>query len=416
MISLPCDGGKGIPFDGCAEDCSIEPNYVCTYTNISNPFPPSNVSVAKSECMYIGPTTISIAKASQSLFANRLQLVFRVEPLLWGLPNSSDSQAVLKSVFRLSPLDLQADYTVSTNPTDGTVAFDVAYPADVSAVPLNFSIDYPSLAGSRPTFQNLSTQSLCVNMSEIIAAGRLGAYHSEEEYALNRALCTVSTIMALASYAFLFLGIFSRELAGLEHMLACQSVFLLLLFRSESSFHLEGLLGLRYALGLALSSPDGARLSDSPSYLYGVSAESFIGNFAPNFLLLVAPTLVSPLFMLYRIRNKHLPLRSDFGKEGAEFTIGYILLYFVAFNFYALVAFAYLYFQSPSPQSQQVLTFVLLLASVLFTLFSWSNLIVRPEVVGSFRSAFSNDKPADEPPSGKFSKRLESCINWRLNA
>jgi hypothetical protein len=132
-------------------------------------------------------------------------------------------------------------------------------------------------------------------------------------------------------------------------MLLSQTIFLLILFRkAEANFYLEGLLGLKYSLGVEIfGSQASSTVTNTHGYLYSINSESFLSNFNLNFLLLLVPALLSPLFMLYRIKNKHMPLKNDMGKEAAEFLIGYTLLYFVAFNFNALVSYGFLYFQSP---------------------------------------------------------------------
>jgi cysteine-rich repeat protein len=86
VVTLPCDGGKGIANDGCAEDCTIEPNYSCILTGTANPFPNSTVSVSLSKCSYLSQPVLSLHRATQSLYENRMSLVFKVNPYLHGLP------------------------------------------------------------------------------------------------------------------------------------------------------------------------------------------------------------------------------------------------------------------------------------------------------------------------------------------
>ena len=56
--------------------------------------------------------------------------------------------------------------------------------------------------------------------------------------------------------------------------------------------------------------------------------------------------MISPIFMLYRIKNKHLPVKSDFGRSFSEFLIGEMLLYFAIFNYYGFVTYTCLFFNS----------------------------------------------------------------------
>lgn len=94
--------------------------------------------------------------------------------------------------------------------------------------------------------------------------------------------------------------------------------------------------------------------------------------------------------MMYRIKNKHLPVKNDFGRSAAEELIGYTLLYLISFNFYGLFSYTYMYLQSK--QEDGFWNFTVFGASLLLTIFSWFNLIFRPEAVGSFRSAFGSYK------------------------
>ena len=58
-------------------------------------------------------------------------------------------------------------------------------------------------------------------------------------------------------------------------------------------------------------------VNNSPGYLYNINTDSLINNFNINFLLIVVPALISPIFMLYRIKNKHLPVKTDFGRTAS---------------------------------------------------------------------------------------------------
>lgn len=77
VVTLPCDGGFKLN-DGCTNDCSIENNYNCTYNSIANPYWPSIAAVRTSQCSFIGITTAALNRVSQSLFSNRVQVVFQV--------------------------------------------------------------------------------------------------------------------------------------------------------------------------------------------------------------------------------------------------------------------------------------------------------------------------------------------------
>jgi hypothetical protein len=106
------------------------------------------------------------------------------------------------------------------------------------------------------------------------------------------------------------------------------------------------MLGFKYSLGIDISKSQIEGMNDSPGYLYNVNSSSLMNNFNINFLLILVPALLSPIFMLYRIKNKHLPVKKDFGKSATEVLIGEMLLFFVVFNFNGLVSYSYLYFSS----------------------------------------------------------------------
>jgi hypothetical protein len=170
---LPCDGGSGIANDGCAVDCSVEPGYTCTNTSTTNPISTSSASVMKSQCYFTGLPTVKIYKAAQSLFSNHLTLVFKIQPYLYGLPNGTEGQTVLCSIFELSPLDQLTDYVISVNPNQETVSFDITYPADISKTLFNFKVNLANLA-SNPMFQSQSNQTTTFQMESILSSKRLG--------------------------------------------------------------------------------------------------------------------------------------------------------------------------------------------------------------------------------------------------
>jgi hypothetical protein len=54
IVNLPCDTSIGIPNDGCFDNCTIEPDYNCTYTTQPNIYATSISTVNVSQCSYIG--------------------------------------------------------------------------------------------------------------------------------------------------------------------------------------------------------------------------------------------------------------------------------------------------------------------------------------------------------------------------
>jgi hypothetical protein len=159
-------------------------------------------------------------------------------------------------------------------------------------------------------------------------------------------------------------------------MLLCQTIYLLVLFRQNSNFYLEGLLGLKYSISVDIFNSEIGTIINSPGYLYNINANSFLNNFNINFLLVLLPAVISPFFMLYRIKNKHIPMKKDFGKTISELLIGEMLLYFVVFNLHGLVAYSYLYLRST--HEGQITNTITMIAASIFSLFAISNLFIRP--------------------------------------
>lgn len=61
VITLPCDNSKGVPFDGCDDDCQPMPDFSCTVTSFT------------SLCSYNGSVTMTQVSLQRNSYENILE-------------------------------------------------------------------------------------------------------------------------------------------------------------------------------------------------------------------------------------------------------------------------------------------------------------------------------------------------------
>jgi hypothetical protein len=146
---------------------------------------------------------------------------------------------------------------------------------------------------------------------------------------------------------------------------------------------------LKYSTGLQFSSNE-LRFSQTQSYAVQIETNHFITNFNINLIVYMLPLLGALLFLIYMLKNKHLPSIKEVGRQNYEVLIGESIFYITAFNLNGLVMYSYLFY-TYSPYSNDFYSNLAIFFAVVFTIYALFNFFFKSYVVGMFRSAFRSE-------------------------
>ena len=78
------------------------------------------------------------------------------------MPNLSDNQTYLNSIFTLTGLATVTSYTIIADQINGIVSFELNYNGKISGN-FNFDVNYPTMVANYPIFTNLVSSSTSFN-------------------------------------------------------------------------------------------------------------------------------------------------------------------------------------------------------------------------------------------------------------
>jgi len=130
---------------------------------------------------------------------------------------------------------------------------------------------------------------------------------------------------------------------------------------------------------------------DSAGYALGLDVTSFISNFSFNLGLYIIPIVASLIFVVYKLKNRLILIKSTLVRNTLELITGETFLYFSLFNFYSLVSFSFLFFTYSSDSSNywSILAIGVSSAALFISIMVY---IFNPKVIGFFRGAFRTDE------------------------
>jgi hypothetical protein len=247
-----CDNSFGIIHDGCTDKCQKETDYTC----VLNPDTVSGQSVHRSICSYNLKVNITLKKIVKEPFKNTLTWTYFILPFLYGLPGTTSrfyTQEELKKTFLLYDINYGSSTasllskhkvskavsvsgltveSVSVNALMSEVSITFSYEQDIRQSDIQMMVNFTYLRSSLniPNFATTLDSDKLIRVSSYHEESMIGKFYTEDEYSMASNLNKLALMIGLMSFVAFIIGIFSKELVGLEMAMLCQFAYISLFY------------------------------------------------------------------------------------------------------------------------------------------------------------------------------------------
>ena len=198
------------------------------------------------------------------------------------------------------------------------------------------------------------------------------------------------------SFVAFAIGVFTKEVVGLEMAMLCQFVYLSLFsFQGTLELPLFALKGLLYSTGYNLPATDlHYALTDTnppQALVLGFDTRTFSGNFNLMTVLYVLPLLAVIPFIPLKAKCIRKISMIELGHKWVDLLLGEIMLFCVLFNLQYLL-FGTVVFYQDGRDTANYSSSMMIWGGVLCTVCSCVGLVLKPEIYGNFRTVFKYKK------------------------
>lgn len=198
----------------------------------------------------------------------------------------------------------------------------------------------------------------------------------------------------MSFFAFI-IGIFTKEVIGLEMVMLCQFVYIsLFYFKGTLELPFFALKSLIYSTGYNTGfegSYQQMEVNPPQSLVLSYDTTTFSNNFNIMAVLYVLPLLIVIPFIPLKAKCIRKLTMIELGNKWVDLLLGEINLYGVLFN-YQYFLFSLIVFYRDGRNSFNYPSSMIIWTGGFFTLCSFIGLILKPEIYGNFRSVFKYNK------------------------
>ncbi len=333
-----------------------------------------------------------------------------IAPYLFGLPGTtlrSFNQVELNKIFilyenstgRLLVPSATPGITVESVTVDSTnskVGFTFSYDRDIKQSHMELYIDFGYLKNTLAlsNFATTPDSNHLFQVSSYNPQSMIGKFYTQEQYAQAEMLHTISTVIGIMSFSAFVIGIFTKEVAGLEMAMLCQFTYFSLFYQDTLELPFFAMKGLVYSTGynLRLANMNYQTLEQNPpqSFALGFDPRTFSNNFNLMTALYIVPLMAVIPFILLKGKCIRKISLIEFGNKWVDLFLGEIMLYCVLFNFEYLM-FGTIAFYQDGRDVKNYASSMIIWLGMACTLVSFVGLIFRPDIYGNFRTAFRYD-------------------------
>jgi hypothetical protein len=282
---------------------------------------------------------------------------------------------------------------VEVDAAQSTVTVTMNYEADLKNSDLELFIDFTYLRTSLglPHFDTTQDSDKVYAVSSYRSNSMIGQFYTQDQYASANLLNKLSLAIGLMSFFAFLIGIFTKEVVGLEMAMLCQFVYLSL-FYFEGTIELPffALKSLVYSTGYNIAF-EGTyeQLSVDPpqSLTLGYDATTFSNNFNVMTVLYILPLVIVIPFIPLKAKCIRKLSMIELGHKWVDLLLGEIYLYGVLFNFQFFL-FSLVVFYRDGRNTLNYASCMICWFGAFCTLCSFLGLVFKPEIYGNFRTAF----------------------------
>ena len=402
VITDQCDLGPGVFHDGCTDQCQQEPNYTC----INNSDPVSGHF--KSICSYDLPLNITLFSVEKEPFKNTLTFTYLIAPYLFGLPGTTPrpfTQDELIKTFILyenstgrllapAPTPGITVESVTVDSSNSKVSATFTYDRDIKQSHMELYVDFGYLKTTLalPNFATTPDSNHLFQVNSYQSQSMIGQFYTQDQYDQAEMLHSLSTAIGIMSFLAFVVGIFTKEVVGLEMAMLCQFTYLsLFFFQGTLELPFFALKGLQYSTGynLPLADMNFQTLDQNPpqSFALGFDPRTFSNNFNLMTALYVLPLVAVIPFIFLKAKCIRKISMIELGHKWVDLLLGEIMLFCVLFNLQSLL-FGMIAFYQDGRDVKNYGSSMIICLGMVCTVFSFIGLIFKPEIYGNFRMVF----------------------------
>jgi hypothetical protein len=223
----------------------------------------------------------------------------------------------------------------------------------------------------------------------------IGQFYTQDQYAQAEMLHSLSTAIGIMSFLAFVIGIFTKEVVGLEMAMLCQFTYLsLFFFQGTLELPFFALKGLQYSTGynLPLADMNFQTLDQNPpqSFALGFDPRTFSNNFNLMTAFYILPLVAVIPFIFLKAKCIRKISMIELGHKWVDLLLGEIMLFCVLFNFQYLL-FSMIAFYQDGRDVKNYGSSMIIWLGMVCTVLSFLGLIFKPEIYGNFRTAFQYD-------------------------
>jgi hypothetical protein len=223
----------------------------------------------------------------------------------------------------------------------------------------------------------------------------IGQFYTEDQYAQASMSHSLSTGIGILSFVAFLVGIFTKEVVGLEMAMLCQFTYLsLFFFRDTLELPFFALKGLSFATGynLPLADMDFQTLEQNPpqTFTLGFDPRTFSDNFNLMTALYVLPLVAVIPFIPLKAKCIRKISMIELGHKWVDLLLGEIMLFCVLFNWQYLL-FGMIAFYRDGRDITNYGSSMIIWLGMACTVLSFMGLVFKPEIYGNFRTCFRYD-------------------------
>jgi hypothetical protein len=340
-----------------------------------------------------------------------MTLTYLIVPYLFGLPGTtlrSFTQDELKKIFVLfektntrllvpssTPGINVESVTVDSNNSKVSVTFSYDKNIRDSDMGLTLDVQYLKTSLGLPYFTTTPDSEHVFQLASFQPQSKLGQFYTNEQYSQALFLNKVATAIGILSFLAFLIGIFTKEVAGIEMAMLCQFAYIsLFFFEGPLQLPFFALKGLSYSTGynLPLSDMNFKVIEQNPpqSFTLGFDPRTFWNNFNFMTILYILPLVAVIPFIPLKAKCFRKKSMIELGNKWVDLLLGEIMLFCTLFNFQYLL-FGLIAFYRDGRDITNYASSTSLALGLFCTVCSFAGLIFKPEIYGNFRTAFRYD-------------------------
>ena len=287
--------------------------------------------------------------------------------------------------------------SVTVDSANSQVSVTFSYDRDIRESDMELYLDFQYLKSTLGLafFDTTPDSEYVFMIASVQPHSTLGQFYTEEQYAKAVILNKVANIVGIMSFLAFLIGIFTKEVAGLEMAMLCQFAYLSLFFIQDTlPLPFFALKGLGYSTGynLPLSDMNYKVLNQNPpqSFTLGFDPRTFWNNFNLMTALYVLPLVAVVPFVPLKAKCVRKISMIELGSKWVDLLLGEVMLLSVLFNFQYLM-FGLIAFYRDGRDVTNYASSTAISLGLFCTVCSFVGLVFKPEIYGNFRTAFRYD-------------------------